>query len=103
MKASSMALVFAFVLGGVVAAQAQTPPPGGAPAGKFKDACAADLQKFCPAAQDRKAQHQCIKQNKANVSQTCSAFLAAKKAEKQQEKAEQSTAPATGTPPPAGH
>jgi hypothetical protein len=45
--------------------------------------------------------HACLKENKAQLSQTCSAFLAEKKEKRQEQKQEQQGAPsqAPGQPP----
>ncbi|MGD0190094.1 MAG: hypothetical protein ABSD74_05090 [Rhizomicrobium sp.] len=90
MKVPFTAFAIMLVLGGAAAAQTGAPPPGAAATpGKFDQACGADIQQFCPTAQTKKDKHQCIKQNKAKLSQTCSAFLAEKKASRQEKKQDQ--------------
>jgi hypothetical protein len=45
--------------------------------GGIRAACAADMQKLCPNAQDRDARRQCLTDNKAQLSSECTAALAA--------------------------
>lgn len=42
----------------------------------FENACGADLNKFCPSAQGRHQIHECLKQNEASLSASCSEFRA---------------------------
>lgn len=106
-------------------AEAQTPPaplaqtgamsaPNAAPPapiqrvhkGMFWKNCGADVQKLCPKADTRREQHRCIRQNEAMVTQVCSQFLAARRALRQEMRAEEAQRPASASPPampPAGH
>ena len=71
-----------------VAATTPTTPPAPAEAGKFKavkEACAADLRKFCAAA-DKPGR--CLKQHEAELTPSCNAARAAFKAAHQAAKAE---------------
>lgn len=102
--------VFAFVLAVVPALSgaALADPPtaayqgGGqaAPAapGKFKIACASDIEKYCAQSQTHKEQRECVRQHRAAVSQTCSSFLVARHEQRVEMKSAQSaqTASATG-------
>ena len=99
MKASLAAALLVFALGGNAYAQGQS--PAAAPPMKFKQACSMDVQKLCASAQTPKDQKKCIRQNRAQLSPSCSSFLAARRAEKMQEKQQQGAAPAQ-TPPAGG-
>jgi hypothetical protein len=44
----------------------------------IRAACAGDLQKLCPNAQDRDSRRQCLTDNKAQLSSECSAAIAAR-------------------------
>jgi hypothetical protein len=116
MKASLTAVLFVLALGGAAAAaqttaSAPASPPAAAPHMKFKEACSADVQKLCATAQTRKEQKKCIKENKSQLSPSCTSFLAEKREEhkaKKEEKAESSSgasSSSTMSSPPAtpGH
>lgn len=95
MKASLAAALFVMVLGGNALAQGQTSAP---PAMNFQQACGVELQKFCATAQTRRDQHKCIKQNRTQLSPSCSSYVAARRAQRHLEKQQRDTAPAQ-TPP----
>jgi hypothetical protein len=100
MKASLAAALLMFALGGSAFAQAPgSAPPPAKPSMNFRQACSMDVQKLCVGAQTKRDQHKCIRQNRAQLSPGCSSFLAARRAEKMQEKQQQG---ATSAPPP-GH
>ena len=44
--------------------------------GGIRAACAADMQKLCPTAQDRDSRRQCLTDNKAQLSSDCTAAIA---------------------------
>jgi hypothetical protein len=106
MKVTFAAMIFVLALGGSATAQNQgagAPPPSSGH-GKMAQSCGADLQKFCPTAQDRKARKKCIRENKSQLSQTCSAFLAEKREKHEEKKQAAAAASPAGSapPPPAG-
>jgi hypothetical protein len=99
MKASLAAALLAFAFVGSALAQGQgSAPPPAAPTMNFKQACSADVQRLCATAQTRQDQHKCIKQNKAQLSPSCSSFLAEKHEEKMQKKQQQGAVPAQTSP-----
>jgi hypothetical protein len=58
------------------------PPPGGQ--NEFMQACGADVQALCPAAQTPKDRHMCIRDNLNKISGTCSSFVAERRMERTQ-------------------
>jgi hypothetical protein len=62
----------------VFAQQGGAPAPGGGGrGGGLRAACAADMQKLCPNAQDRESRRQCLADSKAQLSPDCAAAVAA--------------------------
>jgi hypothetical protein len=59
------------------AADQQAPSNGQGGHSGFKDACGADLDKFCSAAKLRDERHTCIDANKDKFSDSCKTFMAA--------------------------
>ena len=102
---------------GAAFAQDQGPPPGagGGPmpaSPRMMEACGADLQTMCPAAQTPKDRRVCLKENQARLSPACSGFLAERRQahmqkmqEQQQMQGPQGAQPMQGPPgsePPSG-
>ena len=46
----------------------------------FQTACGGDISTFCPTAENHHERHACLRANEANLSPTCSAFVAEMKA-----------------------
>ena len=78
MKKSTFILLLGLVLGvsGTAIAQDQNQPQAGEWHEMFKQACGADIQKFCSTAQTRDDRHACVKANTDKFSDTCKTFLA---------------------------
>ncbi len=78
MKKSTLAFSLALLLGTSVTAvaQNQNQPQGEAGHDAFRQACSADIQKYCSAAQSREDRHACIKANTDKFSDACKSFLA---------------------------
>lgn len=83
MKISTLLIASALLAGsaGLSLAQDQAPPAGGAMAGGggMRQACAADMAKFCPdkTGPDRRA---CMQSNQAQLSDGCKSAMAARAA-----------------------
>jgi uncharacterized protein YdeI (BOF family) len=78
MKTSTLAFLLALLFGASVTAvaQSQNQPQGEAGHGAFRQACGADIQTYCSAAQSRDDRHACIKANTDKFSDTCKSLLA---------------------------
>jgi hypothetical protein len=99
MKASFAAVLLVLAFGGSALAQPQSSATApAAPTMNFKQACSADVQKLCASAQTKPDKKKCLKQNKAQLTPSCSSFFAEKRQEKMQEKQQQGAAPGQ-TPP----
>lgn len=76
MKLKVMAAAAAIMALGSSAAMAQ-PGQGNPMMAKMREACGADMQKYCAdKLSDRDARRQCMTENAANFSDTCKAALA---------------------------
>jgi hypothetical protein len=72
MKATKLILSMALLFALAGPAFAEDQPSGG---GHIRQACAADLQKFCPNAQSRDDRRQCLQSNKDQLSGDCKKAL----------------------------
>ncbi len=75
MKASVLALIFA-VFAAPAFAQDQQQPAQQSGHGMFKEACGADMDKFCSDAKGHDARMSCVMANKDKFSDSCKTFLA---------------------------
>ena len=76
---ASAAFAFALALAGsglASAADSMSPPAGGGHMNGFRQACGADLQTYCYAAQSREERHACVEANKDKFSDGCKSFMA---------------------------
>jgi len=90
MRESVGILLVALMIGtGALAQDNQASTGGSGGAGGFKQACGSDAQSLCSSAQTPKDIRKCIRQNRQKVSNTCSSFLAERRAERLQRKESQ--------------
>ena len=75
MKASVLAVIFALIAAPAFAQDQQQPAEQSGRA-MFKEACGADMEKFCSDAKDHDARMSCVMANKEKFSDTCKTFLA---------------------------
>ncbi|HWU27430.1 MAG TPA: hypothetical protein VN154_13610 [Rhizomicrobium sp.] len=76
MRTIALALTFVAAAATQAFAQDQQPATQGTGPGMFKQACGADVEKYCASAKSRDERRSCIVANKENFSDSCKAFLA---------------------------
>jgi hypothetical protein len=64
---------------------AQPPAGGGARGAGLRQACGADVQKFCPSLQPGPDLRACVRKNYASLSDPCKSFLEQMRAQRQQQ------------------